>query len=129
MDVACPGCGRPNPLLLPEASCGNEFVWHARCGGCGAYRWFNSREDQSFVLAVKETARRRGEPGGLSPEGTLQAHAAFEATLDPCACAGCFHVVREIPDERCVGCGGPLQGVPIPQGAAAPVDVAPLRGA
>ena len=109
MELACPACAKPNTLLLPEASCGNEFVWHARCGGCGGWRWFHSRQEASFVLAVKETARRRDEWSGLSPQGTREAHAAFEATVDPCPCSGRFHVVLEILDEPCVGCGKPLR--------------------
>jgi len=127
IDVACPSCARANCLLLPEASCGNEFVWHARCGACGAWRWFHSRQDASFVLSVKETARSRGEPGGLSPEGTRQAHAAFEATVEPCACGGRFKVVMEVQDVPCLGCGGALRGAPLPEGKGSPVDVPPLR--
>jgi len=127
VDLACPSCARPNPVLLPEASCGNEFVWHARCAGCGAWRWFHSREDASFVLAVKETARRRGEAGGLSPEGTREAHAAFEATVEPCACRGRFKVVREMEDVPCLGCGRPLRGAAIPAGPGSRIDVPPLR--
>lgn len=127
MEVGCPGCGRANTLLLPEGCCGNEFVWHARCGTCGGWRWFHAREDASFVLAVRETARRRGEPGGLSPEGTLEAHAAFESTVPPCSCGGRFHVVREILEEPCLGCGRSLKGgstLGFPKGQ---VDVPPLR--
>lgn len=127
MDVACPSCSRGNTLLLPEASCGNEFVWHARCGACGAWRWFNSRQDASFVRAVKETARRRDEMSGLSPEGTREAHAWFATTLDPCPCGGRFHVVREVMDEPCLGCGRPLQGASFPGVRGLQVSVAPLR--
>ena len=127
MDVACPACERGNTLLLPEASCGNEFVWHARCGGCGAWRWFHSRQDPAFVRAVKETARRREEPGGLSAEGTREAHDAFAATVDPCSCGGRFHVVREIMDEPCLGCGRPLRGATLPEVRRRQFSVAPLR--
>ena len=129
MDVTCPACTRGNPMLLPEASCGNEFVWHARCGGCGAWRWFNSRQDRDFVRAVKETARRRGELSGLSPEGTREAHEAFAATIDACGCGGRFHVVREIMDEPCLGCGRPLQGARFPDARRTTIEVAPLRAA
>jgi len=127
MDVACPACARGNSLLLPEASCGNEFVWHARCGGCGAWRWFNSRADAAFVRAVKQTAKRRDEMSGLSPEGTLEAHAAFAETLDLCPCGGRFHVVREILDEPCLGCGATLKGAKLPEVRRQQVQVPPLR--
>jgi hypothetical protein len=127
MEVACPSCSRANMLLLPEASCGNEFVWHARCGVCGEWRWFNSRQDASFVRAIKETARRRDEMSGLSPEGTREAHDAFAATVDPCACGGRFHVVREIMDEPCLACGRPLQGAQFPEVRRRPLSVPPLR--
>lgn len=127
MEVLCPTCTRANLLLLPEASCGNEFVWHARCGGCGAWRWFNSRQDAAFVRAVKDAARRREEPGGLSPEGTREAHRAFAGTVDPCPCGGRFHVVGEIMDEPCLGCGRPLRDAPFPQVRNLEVTVAPLR--
>lgn len=129
MDVACPACRRPNTMLLPEASCGNEFIWHARCGGCGAWRWFNSRQDAAFVRAVKETAKRRGEPSGLSPEGTREAHEAFAGTVDACACGGRFHVVREIMNEPCLGCGRPLRDAPFPEVRSNQIQVAPLRPA
>jgi len=127
MTVACPGCARGNTMLLPEASCGNEFVWHARCGGCGSWRWFNSRADRDFVQAVKATARRRGELSGLSPEGTREAHAAFAATVDACGCGGRYHVVREIMDEPCLGCGRSLQDARFPEVRNTPIQVAPLR--
>jgi len=127
MSVACPACARANTMLLPEASCGNEFVWHARCGGCGAWRWFNSRADRAFVHAVKETAKRRGELSGLSPEGTAEAHAAFAETVDPCACGGRFHVVREIMAEPCLGCGRPLQDAPFPDVRNTQIQVLALR--
>lgn len=127
MEVPCPGCARGNTLLLPEASCGNEFVWHARCGSCGAWRWFNSREDAQFVRAVRETARERGEPGGLSPEGTLLAHDRFARTVDPCPCGGRFHVVREVMEEPCLGCGRSLRNAALPKGRSVSVSVAPLR--
>lgn len=127
MDVACPACERPNTLLLPEASCGNEFVWHARCGGCGAWRWFNSRQDRDFVRAVKDAAERRNEPSGLSPEGTREAHEAFAATVDACSCGGRFHVVREIMEEPCLGCGRPLRDAPFPDVRNLQIQVAPLR--
>ncbi len=129
VDVGCPSCGRGNVLLLPEAACGSEFVWHARCGGCGAWRWFHSREDASFVLAVRETARRRGEPEGLSADGTREAHAAFEATIEPCGCGGRFHVVLRIPDESCLGCGRALDAAAGRGAGGRRVSVAPLRGA
>jgi hypothetical protein len=127
MDVACPGCSRPNTLLLPEASCGNEFVWHARCGGCGAWRWFNSRADRDFVRAVKDAAKRRGETSGLSPEGTREAHDAFASTVDACACGGRFHVVREIMEEPCLGCGRPLRDAAFPDVRNRQIQVVPLR--
>ncbi len=127
MELACPACARGNTMLLPEASCGNEFVWHARCGGCGGWRWFNSRADADFVQAVKSTARSRGELCGLSPEGTREAHEAFAATVDPCSCGGRFHVVREILDEPCLGCGRPLNGAPFPEVRNRQVCVEPLR--
>jgi hypothetical protein len=126
--IACPACARRNDLLLPEATCGNEFIWHARCASCGAWRWFHSRQDASFVLAVKETARRRSEMDGLSPEGTREAHTAFEATVDPCSCGGRFRVVMEVQDVPCLGCGRALRGAPLPREKGAPVDVLPLRG-
>lgn len=126
VDVACPACARPNVVLLPETSCGNEFVWTARCGGCGGRRWFHSREDAAFVEAIRGTARRRGEPGGLSAEGTREAHAEFESSVAPCSCGGRFHVVREAGDERCLGCGQPMGSVPS-QAAARRVPVPPLR--
>jgi hypothetical protein len=128
LDLSCPSCSRANTVLLPEASCGNEFVWHARCAGCGGWRWFHSREDRDFVRAVRGTARRRGEPGGLSPEGTREAHAAFEATVAPCVCGGRLRVVMEVQDVPCLGCGRPLRGAPLPEGKGRPVDVPPLRG-
>jgi ssDNA-binding Zn-finger/Zn-ribbon topoisomerase 1 len=124
---ACPSCGRTNLVILPEGCYGSEFVWNARCGSCGEWRWFHAREDASFVLAVKETARRRDEMGGLSPEGTRQAHAAFEATLDPCSCGGRFHVVRDVLDEPCVGCGRPFRDAPAGQSPGRAVDVKALR--
>lgn len=124
-DVACVACGRANAMLLPEASCGNEFVWHARCGGCGGWRWFHSREDKAFIQAIRETARRRGETGGLSPEGTREAHASFESTVDPCACGGRFHVVLTLGQEPCLGCGKPLEIRSHPD--ARRVEVASLR--
>src|SRR5579862_1417157 len=127
IDVACPACARGNTMLLPEASCGNEFVWHARCGGCGGWRWFNSRQDREFVRAVQGAARRRGELGGLSPEGTREAHDAYAATLEACGCGGRFHVVREIMDEPCLGCGRPLRYARFPEVRQARIQVAPLR--
>lgn len=127
VEVSCPGCNRPNTLLLPEASCGNEFIWHARCAECGGWRWFHSREDAAFVAAVKETARRRNEPGGLSAEGTREAHAAFEATVDPCSCGGRLRVVRDVRDQPCRGCGASLKTVPLPPNAARRIDVPSLR--
>lgn len=129
VEVACPACARGNTVLLPEASCGNEFVWHARCGGCGDWRWFNSRQDRDFVRAVKETARRRGEPGGLSPQGTREAHEVFAATVAACGCGGRFHVVLEIMDEPCLGCGQPLRGARFPEVRRTKIEVAPLRPA
>lgn len=129
MDVVCPACTRPNTMLLPEASCGNEFVWYARCGGCGAWRWFNSRQDLAFIRAVKEAAKRRGEPGGLSPEGTTEAHAVFAATVDPCSCGGRFHVVREMMREPCLGCGRPLSDAPFPEVRSRQIEVTTLRPA
>jgi hypothetical protein len=125
-EVACAGCGRANTLVLPEASCGNEFVWQVRCGTCGGWRWFHARQDASFVLAVRETARRRGEMAGLSPEGTREAHALFEATVPPCPCGGRFHVVRSVVEEPCLGCGARLGG-PGDASPRRPVEVAPLR--
>lgn len=124
---ACASCGRANLVLLPEGCCGSEFVWYARCGRCGEWRWFHSREDASFVLAVRETARRRGEPGGLSPGGTLEAHAAYEATLDPCPCGGRFHVVRDVLDEACIGCGRALREARIGAGPGRGIEVGPVR--
>ena len=127
MEVACPACALGNLLLLPEASCGNEFVWHVRCGGCGAWRWFNSRQDAAFVRAVKSTARRRDELSGLSPEGTREAHAAFAETIDPCACGGRYRVVREILQESCLGCGASLEKAPFPEVRRQQIQVLPLR--
>ncbi|HZE95407.1 MAG TPA: hypothetical protein VE981_00110 [Planctomycetota bacterium] len=127
MDLACRGCGRGNIMLLPEASCGNEFVWHARCSGCGEWRWFHSRQDAPFVRAVKDAALRRGEPGGLSPEGTREAHEAFASTVDACPCGGRFHVVREILDEPCLGCGRTLKDAALPKVRRREIDVPPLR--
>jgi hypothetical protein len=127
MEVVCRACGRGNTLLLPEASCGNEFVWHARCGGCGAWRWFNSRQDAAFVRAVKDAARRRSEPGGLSPEGTREAHEAFAGTVDPCSCGGRFHVVEEVMEEPCLGCGRSLRDAPFPEVRKVQLAVPPLR--
>ena len=129
VDVACPSCARANRLLMPEASCGNEFVWHARCGGCGDWRWFHSREDIAFVRSIKETAKRRSEREGLSPEGTREAHAAFAATVDACACGGRFHVVREMTEEPCLGCGRPLKDSAFPEVQRVEVRVTPLRPA
>ncbi len=128
VEVGCPGCARPNGLLIPEGCCGNEFVWHARCRACGAWRWFHAREDASFVLAVRETARRRGERVGLSPEGTREAHAAFEATVDPCACGGRFQVVMDMRDVPCLGCGAALRQASVPVDRSSAVEVGPLRG-
>ena len=122
----CGGCGRSNVMLIPEGCCGNEFVWHARCGGCGGWRWFHAREDQAFVRAIKEAAARRGEPGGLSPEGTREAHAAYEATLGPCGCGGRYHVAFELTAEPCPGCGRPLSPAFIGTGKRVTVDVEPL---
>jgi hypothetical protein len=126
MELACPACAKLNTLLLPEASCGNEFVWYARCGGCGGWRWFHSRQEAAFVLAVKETARRRDERSGLSLQGTREAHAAFEATVDPCPCGGRFHVALEILDEPCVGCGRSLRSA-LPEVRRLQVTVDSLR--
>jgi hypothetical protein len=125
----CAGCGRANLVILPEGCCGNEFVWNARCGGCGEWRWFHSREDASFVLAVRETARRRNEMGGLSPEGTIEAHEAFEVTVGPCSCGGRFHVVRDVLDEACTGCGRALRDAPPSAQAGRTIDLRPLRAA
>lgn len=127
VEVGCPACSRPNTLLVPEGCCGNEFVWHARCGGCGAWRWFNAREDEAFVRVVKETSARRGEPGGLSPEGTREAHASFESTLDPCGCGGRWRVAFELRDLPCLGCGGSLRGVALPLDRGLTVSVPALR--
>jgi len=102
-------------------------VWNARCGACGEWRWFHSREDASFVLAVKETARRRGEPGGLSPQGTREAHATFESTIHPCPCGGRFHVVRDVLDETCTGCGRPLREGAVSAAPSREIEVRPLR--
>jgi hypothetical protein len=121
----CGGCGREQLMLLPETACGNEFVWTARCGICGDWRWFHAREDRDFVRAVLETSRRRGEPGGLSVEGRREAHAAYEAGLPGCACGGRFHVVTFVSEESCLGCGRPVgEG---PGGPPVEVAVRPLR--
>jgi hypothetical protein len=127
VEAACPACSRGNTLLLPEGCCGNEFVWHARCRGCGAWRWFHSREDRLFVRAIRETAGRRDEPEGLSPEGTREAHAAYESTLDPCGCGGRYQVVMDMRDVPCLGCGRALRQARLPIDRARPVDVPPLR--
>jgi hypothetical protein len=124
----CTGCGRANLFILPEGCCGNEFIWNARCGACGDWRWFHAREDASFVLAVKETARRREEPGGLSPQGTQEAHAAFEATLEGCPCGGRFHVVRDVLDEACISCGRPMRDASVAPGPSRGIELRPLRG-
>ena len=79
------------------------------------------------MLAIKETARRRNEPGGLSPQGTLEAHAAYEATLGPCACGGRFHVVRDVLDEGCTGCGRPLREASPSAVAGRLIELQPLR--
>jgi hypothetical protein len=76
---------------------------------------------------VKETARRRDEMSGLSPEGTREAHETFAATVDPCACGGRSHVVREIMEESCLGCGRPLHDAPFPEVRNLQVAVAALR--
>ena len=81
------------------------------------------QRDQRRLRAVKEAAARRGEPGGLSPEGTREAHAAYEATLDPCGCGGRFHVAFELTAEPCPGCGRPLGPAFIGAGAKVTVDV------
>lgn len=127
IDVRCPVCERSNTLLVPEGCCGNEFVWHARCDCCGVWRWFHAREDQSFVLAVQETARRRREPGGLSPEGTREAHAVFEKTVDPCPCGGTFRVIFEMKEVPCLACGRTLREAALPVEQGRTVDVGPLR--
>ena len=127
IDVSCPGCSRSNELLLPEASCGNEFVWNGRCGSCGGWGWFHSRQDREFVRAIKEASVRRSEPGGLSPEGTKEAHAAYEATLDPCPCGGRFHVVLDLDGEGCVGCGQAMKEALRSPGEARNIDVQSLR--
>ena len=127
VDLACPACGRAGSMLIPEACCGNEFVWHARCRGCGGWRWFHSREDVEFVKAIKETAKRRDEPGGLSPEGTREAHAAFETTVPPCGCGGTFRVVMDVAAEVCVGCGRPFGPEAIGAGPRRIEEVHPLR--
>ena len=119
----CGGCGRPAVLLVPEGCCGNEFVWHLRCGACGGWLWFHSREDAAFVRAVREAAKRRDEPGGLSPEGTREAHAAYEATLGPCGCGGRFRVAFDLGAEPCLGCGRPLGAAFIGRGRQVEVDV------
>jgi hypothetical protein len=119
----CAGCGRGNVMLIPEGCCGNEFVWHVRCRACGAWRWFHSREDVAFGRAVRETAKRRGEPGGLSAEGTREAHAAYEATLPACGCGGRFQVAFELTAEPCTGCGRPLGPSFIGAGKRITVDV------
>jgi hypothetical protein len=64
---------------------------------------------------------------GLSPEGTREAHAAFAATVDACACGGRFHVVREIMDEPCLGCGRPLRDARFPEVRNLQIQVSPLR--
>lgn len=125
-DCECPGCGRPQLVLLPEAECGSEFLWTARCGGCGDWRWFHARLDADFVRSIVETAKARGEPGGLSEEGTREAHARYEALLGPCACGGRFHVVRTLDAEPCLGCGRPLGTAA--GGTPRSVVLAPLRG-
>ena len=125
--VSCPSCGASNRVLLPEPSCGNEFIWHARCGGCGDWRWFHSRADRAFVDAIRGTAARRGEPGGLSEEGTREAHGAFEATVDACDCGGRFHVVRDLREESCTACGTSLGKLEFTAPPAEKIDVAPLR--
>ena len=110
-------CGRVNDLLLPVAECGSEFIWHLRCGSCGTWGWFHAREEEAFARAVRETARRRGEEGGLSEEGTHQAHVQFAEGLPACACGGRFHVVQRIEEEPCLGCGVSLRGVKWPDPA------------
>ena len=127
VDVSCTGCSRSNQMLLPEASCGNEFVWNARCGDCGVWRWFHSRQDVEFVRAIKETSVRRNEPGGLSPEGTVEAHSVFEETLNPCPCGGHFHVVMDLNVEPCVGCGESMEEALRSPGKAKSVSVESLR--
>ena len=124
-EVVCASCARTNLLILPELACGNEFIWYARCGKCGTWRWFHSREDEAFVRAIRDTARRRGEMGGLSAEGTREAHAVFEARVDACPCGGRFHAVRDLRDEPCLGCGGKLGAAPGAPGH--PVQVSSLR--
>ena len=123
----CGGCGRPNLMLIPEGCCGNEFVWHARCGSCGGWRWFHSREDAAFVRAIREAAKRRNEPGGLSPEGTREAHAAYEATLAPCGCGGRFRVAFDLTAVPCPGCGRALGAAFIGAGKKVTVEVAPAK--
>ena len=110
-------------MLLPEACCGNEFVWHLHCAACGGWRWFHSREDAAFVRAIRETAKRRGEPGGLSAEGTREAHAAYEATLGPCGCGGRFRVAFDLTAVSCPGCGRALGAAFIGVGKKITVDV------
>ena len=127
VDAACPGCGRANFLLLPEACCGNEFVWHVRCGACGGWRWFHAREDAEFARAIQETARRRGEASGLSAEGTREAHAAYEGTLPPCPCGGLFHVTFDVAREPCLACGRPAGAAFVGRGSRRSVDIPSLR--
>ena len=76
---------------------------------------------------IKETAKRRDEPGGLSPEGTREAHAAFEGTVAPCGCAGRFKVVMDVAAEACVGCGRPFGPDAIGRGKRSIVEVGSLR--
>jgi hypothetical protein len=105
LEGACPDCGRIEVRPGPGAGCGNEFIWLVRCRGCSEWRWFHAREDGDFVRAVLETAMRRGEAGGLSAEGTREAHAAFEAGLPGCSCGGSLRLVSDPRAEPCGGCG------------------------
>jgi hypothetical protein len=111
--VICP-CGGKNELLLPEVTCGTEMIWYLRCRGCGGFGWFHAAEENVFREAIQSVSKARNEPGGLSEEGTVEAHTLFAASLPPCGCGKSYSVVRWMEREPCLGCGQDLTGSPWP---------------
>jgi hypothetical protein len=90
------------------------MIWYVRCRGCGGFGWFHAAEEKAFREAIQSVAKRRNEPGGLSEEGTVEAHAIFAESLPLCACGTSYSVVRLMEQEPCLGCGQDLTGTSWP---------------